>query len=165
MEQAVAAVLPRLLEDIFSIDQIMSLILGEFVRTIYHHGRPELIANILFEICRYYESCSNITEVINWICLCLKNFVQMEPFSYCVWAISCLFISVSNSSLLVGLFHDIAKDSDNYDEEVFIFSALNFYSLPQLTPDTRDSFLSTFNASSFPIFHKVAALCVSSDHK
>src|SRR3990167_5636229 len=83
MEQAVAAVLPRLLEDIFSIDQIMSLILGEFVRTIYHHGRPELISNILFEICRYYESCSNITEVINCIFLCLNIFIQIYLFFYC----------------------------------------------------------------------------------
>jgi hypothetical protein len=96
MMQAVAKVVPQILEDFFTVDQIMSLVLGEFVRTPLA-GRPELMAHVLLKVLRQLTVTSDVAK---WIIMCLNNFLQMSPFRYCVWALTCLFIAASANAVL-----------------------------------------------------------------
>jgi len=72
----------------------MSLVLGEFVRTPLS-GRPELMAHVLF-----MRQLTVTSEVAKWIIMCLNNFLQMIPFRYCVWSLTCLFIAASSNGVL-----------------------------------------------------------------
>jgi hypothetical protein len=94
--QAVSKVLPQLLADYFSADQLLSLVLGEFVRTPLS-GRPELMACVLFRSMRQLAADK---QPIKWAVLCLGSFLQMRPLYYSVWALTCLFLSVSTNPVL-----------------------------------------------------------------
>jgi len=58
--------------------------------------------------------------------ICLSNFAQLEPLDYCVWTMTCLFLSVSRNSRLNSLFWEMVS-SVRLDEEIFLISATDFY--------------------------------------
>jgi huntingtin len=94
----VAAVLPAMLRDFFTEEQVMSLLLGEFVRAPRSNGRAHVLAQILFDYLRHKQPLSG--TIATWILICLGNFTQMEPFDYSVWALTCVFLSASSNPLL-----------------------------------------------------------------
>jgi len=156
--EVVAKLIPRLLVDFFAQEQAMSLILGEFVRT-SQQQRPELVANILFDVIEEYRCDTEKWDVvIHWISLCLKNFIQMEPIVYSLWAMSCLFICVSDNLVLRKLYPEIANDSSRVDEDLFLAAAVEFYTNQTSSSDAREAFLAVFDSSD-PISLRLIQCC------
>lgn len=107
--EAISQILPQFLTDFFTIDQVMSLLLGELVRT-NQRGRPQILFQMLSKVFAIYHSHwdGNISSVIlDWILMCLKNFLQLEPYLYSLWSISSLLLSISTTPLLQVCFSSL----------------------------------------------------------
>merc|ERR1712110_562937 len=144
-------------------DQVLSLVLGEFVRT-KQSQRPQLVARVLFDVIQQYQvdQPDKMNVVLKWICLCLKNFIQMEPLTYSKWAITCLFMTVSPSPALLALYEQVAEAYPHapLQDALFLHTALDFYRHPSLSTRRRESFLIIFD-TPHPVYQQLVALCRS----
>lgn len=159
--EMVTRVLPRLLIDFFSIDQIMSLLLGEFMRTTSRH-RPELMVHVFHESMRLLmaesSTASHRMGMVHWILICLSNILQLQPFSYSVWTLTCIFLSVIPGKRPAALYDEIASNLQEVDDRIFLWAAVEFYDSDLLTDEDQELFVSTFENEKSELLGRMLAV-------
>lgn len=99
--RAIAAVLPVPLLDFFPTQQVMSLLMGEFVSD--QQANPEHVAWMLGEVFGQLLRAGQQPVLRDWVLLSLEPFVRKEPVALCIWHLACLFIAASRSAALRAL--------------------------------------------------------------
>lgn len=70
----VARILPSILEDFFSPQEIMNKVIGEFLSNQQPH--PQLMAEVLFKVFENLQRQSQQTAVTKWVMLSIGSFTQ-----------------------------------------------------------------------------------------
>jgi len=97
-------------------------------------------------------------RVIHWLVICINNFTQLEPWDYCVWTLTCLFLSASTNPLLRALHREVF-DHIRLDTELFLLTALDFFFNQDLDDKEKELFISSFVAKKEELFVKLVDLC------
>ncbi|CAD5116743.1 DgyrCDS5598 [Dimorphilus gyrociliatus] len=94
-------ILPRLLIEFCSPDDVMNKVIGEFISNQQPH--PQLLAKVLSEVFSKLINDEKADVVVNWLMLSLSNLAQRTPLSMAIWSLTVCFVSASQSNQLRAL--------------------------------------------------------------
>eukprot|EP01113_Clastostelium_recurvatum_P039150 TRINITY_DN5947_c0_g1_i4.p1 TRINITY_DN5947_c0_g1~~TRINITY_DN5947_c0_g1_i4.p1 ORF type:complete len:1961 (-),score=472.41 TRINITY_DN5947_c0_g1_i4:27-5516(-) len=137
-------IIPRVLVDVApSNDQVLSFILGEFLRQ--NRANPRLIAYILFETLGHLQAKGEQNLIVHWVSICLPNYTQLASLSqgHSLWALTSLFLAASHVPELRLLFHECTTKVQA-DDSIFLLAATEFYNSLYMTEATRKAFATAF---------------------
>lgn len=127
--EVVAQILPRVLVDFFPPDQVMSLVLGEFLN---QKVNRDLGGIVLFEVASLLRAAGHQSTLTHWILICTPNFVQVND----LWSLTTLFLAGSPNSAVRSLFSGHGQGV--VDADVFGVAARDFFE--SLQGADRDTF-------------------------
>ena len=170
--------LPLLLFDLFSIEQSLSILFGEFIKQL-HLGNAELFSVVIQKfITLVIERNSDSHQlIVDWVMICLNNFLQVEPFTITSWALTCVFLSVSRELKLkhlypffilrrIRIFFDSLRLKEisvkaEHNEDLFIVAAFHFYK--ELSVKYQQEFIKNFETKqNHTTIIKLINLCTKS---
>lgn len=79
------------------------MILREFIKQLNDSGYPELMALVIMKTFEITRKLKAQEQIYHWIGLCLNNFTQISSSLYCLWSLTCLFLSASTNVKLQRL--------------------------------------------------------------
>ncbi|KAL6062018.1 hypothetical protein QOT17_012438 [Balamuthia mandrillaris] len=97
--ETIADIMPRLLLDFFRTEQMMTLVLGELSKVPPESSHPALMVSIVQHVFSALRARSSNT-LFRWVVMCLGSFSNIQPRSYALWAMTCLFLSATKNELL-----------------------------------------------------------------
>ncbi|KAH3745108.1 Huntingtin family protein [Pelomyxa schiedti] len=133
--KVVVDILPSVMVDLFPADEVLSLILNEFIKL--KEPNPQIVAQLMFEVFGILQSKGYHHTVEDWVCMCAPNYLQHDN-KVAMWALNCLFLAASRNPLLRSLFPEYVEQTS---EPVLILSAAEFLFNPSLSPANKKSIL------------------------
>eukprot|EP01137_Pigoraptor_chileana_P025826 Opistho-2@95885 len=159
--RAIVAALGPLLGSHFPAQQIMSIVMGEFLSSQQTH--PELLAALVHDVFSRVRAVHGGQETLReWVLLSLKSFTQKEPRSVAAWSLACLFTSASRNPLLRALHHPLQQKRGLVtpaDCRLLVTSALDFFHNQGLQPMEKKMFLAVFSALPYAPFPDLVTRC------
>eukprot|EP01117_Protostelium_nocturnum_P004460 TRINITY_DN1606_c0_g3_i1.p1 TRINITY_DN1606_c0_g3~~TRINITY_DN1606_c0_g3_i1.p1 ORF type:complete len:1104 (+),score=493.54 TRINITY_DN1606_c0_g3_i1:154-3465(+) len=148
-KESLLRIIPLLLEDLFTDEESLSFLLGEFARQTNSGIHQEFTALVIFEVFRFITQRGFHASVVNWILICLPNFVLSSKVDLGIWAMTCLFLAISEDFQHRCLFQDVVVKM-SVNESLFITAATDYYTGEGLSETDRETFIATFQKSEHP---------------
>ena len=157
--------IPHLLRDFFSVDQILSLMFGEFLKS--HHACPKNTSILLFNVCKMLHIQGFSDKVTTWTVMCLNNIIQLRnkiSTQSLLWALSCIFVSAVNIDWSWPLLQFLS-DSVEGDIDIFRHVSLTFCHVMCTDTELKNKFVSLLQSNEVEVLNEIASLCIESKSK
>ncbi|KAF6024284.1 hypothetical protein EB796_017425 [Bugula neritina] len=146
--EVITGILPTLMSDLFSSQDIMNKVIGEFLSEQQPH--PVLIAKMVYEVFEEQATVGGSSFLQDWVLLSITSFTQRHPLAMAIWSLTCFFVSVSSNHWLKGLFPYVASRIgclDEVDEKIFLLSCKDFYDGIRHDSHKSQTFVSVFQSA------------------
>ena len=156
-EEMVSRVLPQLLLDVFQIDQLMTLLLSEFLSAGSH---PVMMVHVLREVFQHLVRTARENVMLKWALVFVESLAKATGASHVrrVWGLTCVFLAAARNKHLRCLFAEAASHV-SLDEELVVLAATDFYdSYAREDASTRERFLRLVDEASEGLAARILAL-------
>ncbi|XP_067936803.1 huntingtin-like [Watersipora subatra] len=146
----ITGVLPSLMTDLFTSQDIMNKVIGEFLSEQQPH--LTLIARTVYEVFEQQATVvGGATLLHDWVLLSITSFTQRNPLSAAIWSLTCFFVSASSNHWLRGLFPFISSRIgllEPVDEIIFLLSCKDFYGSVAEDSHKKQTLISVFQSAA-----------------
>lgn len=158
-------VLPVLLSDFLDPRQVMNIIVEEFTNLCTTEGASiELIARVVHQCFAIFQLEGRQGIATEWAILASSNFLQVTPRSRAISILACLFISVSQESVIRSLLDSVINHTASglpMDPCLFWLPVMLFFLKENLSPDAKTMFLELFGSVPESPFEELKQMCIA----